>query len=310
MSSNPQPDSTCMFCGGRLRLRDRSVFHPFKRDHGPFDIYACIDCGSCQTDPMPSRDSQASLYASYREGLPDMHRTITVDDPQLALYGKCVNRIRHLSGWRAKDEFTWLDVGAGGGEFSKLMTTAFPKSRGVAVDLHPRPVLIADFTTVDWCQVDINQEKFAIRLPQSDLVVSIAVWEHVSHPDLFVANLLRLVRPGGMLYLLCPNSASLASRFLGKRWPYFIPGEHLVMPTPTGAASCLQRAWHLLHGHEERVSISVRPLMLPYTLRYVLRRLGADAAGRMLPVGWSVPLPVGALESSVVRQATPEDSAT
>ena len=292
----------CMFCGGSLHLKYHGVFHPFKTDHGPFDIYTCKKCGSAQTDPMPSSESLTALYGSYQDGLPALHRTIMSDDPQTAVYGLCVNRIAGLSKRRAPEDFTWLDVGAGGGEFAALMAAAFPQSRGIAVDQHPRPASLTGDSVVDWREVDINQVDFSNNLPQSDVVVSIAVWEHVLRPDLFVRNLLRLVNPDGMLYLLCPNNASLASRVLGKRWPLFTPGEHLAMPTKSGAIHCVEREWQSLN-EGELISVSSSGLMLPYTLRYLLRRLGIDMVGRILPVGLSFPLPIGALETVAIRSA-------
>jgi len=105
-----------------------------------------------------------------------------------------------------------------------------------------------------------------------------------------------------MLYLLCPNNASLASRVLGKRWPLFTPGEHLAMPTKSGAVRCVQREWHLL-SDDESINVSSSGLMLPYTLRYLMRRLGLYVIGRMLPIGLSFPLPVGALETVATRTA-------
>jgi len=292
----------CIFCGGSMFLKHPGVFHPFKADHGPFDIFTCKACGSAQTSPMPTRESLNLLYGSYQDGLPELHRTIMSDDPQTAVYGLCVNRITSLSRLRCTDDFTWLDIGGGGGEFAALMAAAFPQSRGVAVDQHPRPFSLAGVSTVEWRETDINQLEFSDNLPQADVVASIAVWEHVLRPDLFVRNLLKLVKPGGMLYLLCPNNASLASRVLGKRWPLFTPGEHLAMPTKSGAVRCVQREWHLL-SDDESINVSSSGLMLPYTLRYLMRRLGLYVIGRMLPIGLSFPLPVGALETVATRTA-------
>lgn len=299
MAFNKQSSVKCMFCAGHMRLQHMNVFHPFKHDHGPFDIYVCNTCASCQTDPLPSRDSLEALYGSYRDGLPDLHRNITEDDPQTSLYLKCIKRICSLSNRHAQDKFSWLDVGAGGGELSALMAKQFPHSNGTAIDLHSRPASIANMP-IEWQQIDINHENFAAGLPQFNLIVSIAVLEHVLRPDLFVANLLKLLHPGGMIYLLCPNNASWASRILRRKWPYFTPGEHLSIPTPFGAKQCLQREWNSLQKTDEHVNIHARPLMLPYTLRYVMRRLGANSAGRMLPVGFSLPLPVGALETTFI----------
>ena len=299
--------AACMFCGGRTHLRYHDVFHPFKREYGPFDICICEDCGSAQTDPAPSRENLAALYCSYQNGLSKLHRAIMSDDPQTAVYRLCVNRIVRLSGRHSFDVFTWLDVGGGGGEFAALMAAAFPKSHGVVVDLHPRPSSLTGISSVEWHQLDINQDTFSLSLSQADIVVAIGVWEHVLHPDLFVRNLLSLVLPQGLLYLLCPNNTSLASRIFGKSWPLFTPGEHLTIPTRKGAVCCLRREWNIL-GNKEAVSVSARGLMLPYTLRYLMRRLGADVVGRMLPAGLSLPLSIGVLEANAIRSANVNDN--
>jgi SAM-dependent methyltransferase len=233
-----------------------------------------------------------------------LHRTITADDPQTALYEKCVSRIGRLTGRHKQEKFNWLDVGAGGGEFSSLLAKKFPNSSGAAIDLHSCPKSLIDITSVHWSQVDINHKEFASKLPLVDLIVSIAVLEHVLHPNLFIANLLQLLRPGGMIYLLCPNNASFASRLLGRRWPYFTPGEHLAIPTPSGVTRCLEREWGLLNGLDKKLKINAGSLMLPYTFRYVMRRLGANPIGKLLPPGWGFPLPVGALETVAVYQQT------
>lgn len=301
MDSNTHAFEQCLFCGGQLRLQHQGVQHTFKPDHGPFDIYLCNECKSCQTNPPPSIESLASLYGSYRDGLPDLHRNITADDPQTSLYQNCIKRISRLAKKNAKDDFKWIDVGSGGGEFSALMSTQFPNSHGMAIDLHTRPHSLAN-TSVDWQQIDINQENFSKQLPQFNLIASIAVLEHVLRPDLFISNLLKLLQPGGMIYLLCPNNASWASRLLQRKWPYFTPGEHLAIPTPRGAVRCVQREWQSLQNKDSQIKVHSQAVLMSYTLRYVMRRLGIDKIGRMLPPGLSLPLPSGALEIIVTSE--------
>lgn len=301
MPSNPLYEYKCVFCCESQQLRYPHVFHPFKCDHGPFDIYVCTHCGSSQTNPIPSSKSLASLYNSYHNGLPDLHRRITEDDPQTYIYQKCIRRISKLWGKCKEDKFTWLDVGAGGGELSMLMAKEFPNSFGIAIDQHSCPKALKNISNLEWLQLDINQEHFSAQLPSTDLIVSIAVWEHVRYPDLFVSNLFCILNPEGMLYLMCPNNASYASRLLRSRWVYFTPGEHLAIPTPLGATHCLQREWKLLHG-DKIPYIKVRGMTLPYTFRYVLRRLGFEKWGMLIPPGWNLPFPAGVLEAITISK--------
>lgn len=292
----------CCFCGGTsLRCVRRGLYHPTRQDHGPFDFYRCDSCGSGTTAEPPTREQLADLYGSFREGLPVLHRAITSDDPQVAWYRKCVDRVARLTGFDGDSEFRWIDVGAGGGELSDMIAGRFPRSRGTAIDLHARPALLRDLERVDWRRGDVN-ESFAAGLPRVDLVVSTAVWEHVLRPDRFAAELLKLLSPAGTLYLVCPNYDSLARRLLGTRWPYFTPGEHLHIPSPEGARRCLARERARL-GDEAGATIVSRPIMLPYTLRYVFRRFGLERLGRLVPTAVRFPMPVGALETTVRRRA-------
>jgi len=284
----------CCFCGGTsLTCVGRGLFHPLKRDHGPFDFYRCATCGSGTTPEPPTPKQLADLYGSFREGLPELHRTLTADDPQISWYRQCVNRASALMGKPSPSAFRWIDVGAGGGELSAMMSDRFPQSRGIAIDLHPRPASLRDLDRVDWRQSDLNGD-FSADLPPADLVISTAVWEHVLRPDRFASELLKLTSDAGMIYLLCPNYDSLARRVMGSRWPYFTPGEHLHLPTPEGARRCLERE------ARQRDSIIVsRPILLPYSLRYVLRRFGLERLGRLVPMAVRFPMPVGALETTV-----------
>jgi SAM-dependent methyltransferase len=295
----------CCFCGGgALKETHRGLFHPFKKDHGPFSFHRCAGCGSGLTLQPPTRDQLTRLYASFQDGWAGPLREMMQGDPQQMLYSLQVKRLlRHARKARLNIR-TWLDVGAGGGPLSRILAEELPDATGVAVDLHDRPAALALHEQIAWKQVDINDDGFSEAVGgTAQLVVSSAVWEHVLHPDRFIRNLLRLLEPGGLLYLMTPDYGSAARRLLGRRWPYFEPGEHLNMPTLAGARSCLSRQWRELHGERRAPLIVCRRLNLPYTLRYAFRRFGMNALGGLLPPGLSLPLPSGALEAVLLAPA-------
>ena len=298
----PAHFDTCVFCGSsKLRQTHRNLYHTFKTDHGPFDFHQCEDCGSGLSLNPPSAERLGELYSSYKDGLPELHREIMQDDSQSDLYEYCARRmLKRVSGL---SEPSWIDVGAGGGELSAILAKLLPRSSGRAIDLHARPERLAAHTSVEWIQCDINEDGFASKTGlanSADMVISTAVWEHVLRPDFYARDLLRLLKPGGVLYLMCPNYGSAARILLGNRWPYFTPGEHLNMPTPKGAKVCLSRQWKILNGERNAPAIHAAPIALPYSFRYVFRRFRLDAIGKLISPRIGVPLPAGALEAVVV----------
>lgn len=290
----------CAFCGGAdLEQTHDGLYHPFKPDHGPFAFHRCRACGSGLTVDPPSAERLDALYTSFRDGLPALHRDLMAGDPQRDLYLRCARRLLR----RAARTGAWVDVGAGGGELSEILGGLAPDSAGAAVDRHERPERLTACANVRWIRADLNDDGFAARAgleDSADMVISTAVWEHVVRPDAYALELVRMLRPGGVLYLLCPNYGSLARRGLGRRWPYFTPGEHLNMPTARGARACLGRQWAAVHPNAPEPVIHSGPLALPYSLRYVLRRFGFDRLGKLVPPRLGLPLPAGALETVLV----------
>ena len=289
----------CLFCGASdVRRSHTGLFHPLKHDHGPFEFHECRDCGSGMTLPPPSAESLRALYASFDSGLPQEMRRYLADDPQTAWYQQCLDRAMTRAHKRSADVFRWIDVGAGGGELARLAAQQYPNAAGTAVDLHARPALLDGCDNVDWITCDINRQRFAASLDtQADVVISIAVWEHVRRPDWFMSDLASLVKKNGTLYVACPDYGSPASRVLGRWWPYFTPGEHLCMPSVEGANRAISRVVRDETLALADAQVFVHRVSLPYTLRYVLRFFRLGWIGSMLPKRWRVALPAGALEA-------------
>lgn len=280
----------CRFCGSSaLRLTHRGAAHPRRPEHGAFDLYACRDCGSLGTWPPPTSEALGALYGAFASGVDARLRDLRHATPLTAWFDQVMRRATRLGRFAREAAFRWLDVGAGGGELAVALAREFPHASGVAIDWSERPSGLDP--RVAWQVADLNDDAVAPPGQRAELVISVSVWEHVLEPDAFVRKLLQLVAPGGLLYLVGPDVGSLAYRVLRTRWPYFLPGEHLNMPTRRGARRCLERA------AGPRDVIAVGGVGLPYPPAYVLGFLGLDRLarwGRWLP---AVPLPVGALET-------------
>jgi SAM-dependent methyltransferase len=284
----------CRFCGSStLRLAHRGAAHPRHPAHGTFDLYACGDCGSLGTWPQPSRDALGALYGGFEGGVEAKLRELRHDTPLTPWFDYVIRRTARLGGFARDGAFRWLDVGAGGGELAAGLARAYPQARGTAIDWSDRPPGLDP--RVAWRVADLEADPTALH-EQAELVISLSVWEHVLDPAAFVAGLVRRVAPGGLLYLVCPDAGSLAHRVLGRRWPYFLPGEHLNLPTRAGARRCLER----VVGRGD--SIAVGGVGLPYPPAYVLGFLGLGRLARWARWLPAVPLPVGALET-VCRRA-------
>lgn len=61
-------------------------------------------------------------------------------------------------------------------------------------------------------KADLTHERLDFPDDAFDVTVSFEVLEHIPYPDNYVAELLRVTRPGGLLFLSVPNVASLISR--------------------------------------------------------------------------------------------------
>jgi len=290
----------CRFCGSsQLRPIHRGLSHPRRREHGPFDLYACRDCGSLGTWPQPSRAALEALYGAFAGGVDAKLRALRRATPLTAWFDSVMRRTTRLGRFGPDAAFRWLDVGAGGGELAAALARAFPRASRTAIDWSPRPNGLDP--RVAWQVADLNDDAFGASLRRAKLVISVSVWEHVLEPGAFARELYRLVAPGGLLYLVCPDAGSLAHRVLRTRWPYFLPGEHLNMPTRRGARRCLERA--AAPGD----SITVGGVGLPYPPAYVLGALGLDRLARWARPLPALPLPVGALETICRRAGPPRD---
>jgi hypothetical protein len=103
-----------------------------------------------------------------------------------------------------------------------------------------------------------------------DVVFMVDVLEHLTDPVRTLAEVTRVLRPGGGLCLVTPDADSAAARVLGSRWWAMLPGHVVLFPHP--ATVELLRAL----GYEVR---SGRPCAKYFSIDYLLGGLAGYAAG-------------------------------
>lgn len=293
----------CCFCkSGNLKLTYSDLYHPYKKDHGPFDFYKCIGCGSGLTLPLPEQEQIEQLYDSFSGGLIPAIKEIRDKNPLTTWYNQCIKRALQQV-VTITETFSWLDVGAGNGDISFLLSEQFPLSSGTSVDFHDRPPLLDRVKNINWVKTDLNLDGGLGKIEKErkfDVIFLITVLEHIVRPDRLTGDLVNRLNPGGCLYITVPDYGSMAARFLKKRWPYFLPGEHLCIPSKKGMRIMLNE---ICKSNLSAVptKIKVKSAVLPYSLGYYTDYFGF---GRLPPAlsNRTVYLPTGILEAAVARR--------
>lgn len=93
-----------------------------------------------------------------------------------------------------------LDLGAGAGELCRYELKGRVK-RLVGIDLDPRVTsnpLLDEGVIGDLCQLPFPDQSF-------DVAFAIYVLEHIAEPDRFIAEVSRVLKPGGTFLCLTPN---------------------------------------------------------------------------------------------------------
>lgn len=92
--------------------------------------------------------------------------------------------------------------------------------------------------------LDVRQGSLESVKPPSaafDVVVASHVLEHLPDPAAAAAEIARILRPGGRLYVSVPNGGALEAGLFGSRWAWEAP-HHLHHFTPASFARMLERA--------------------------------------------------------------------
>jgi SAM-dependent methyltransferase len=228
LSARYARDVACPLCGSE---RYRTLF--VKRG---FTFVRCAECSLVFSNPQVDEEL---VLAEYREGESnDLWIDVLTSPRQLELdRAKFSEILDVLEPYRGGGRL--LDVGCSIGLFLHLAEER--GWRGVGLELGGRALRYArEEFGLDVRDVALADAGFE---PEShDAVGLLSVLEHTTRPHELLAEIGRVLRPGGALYVITPNVESLACRVLHERAATFDGRNHLVYFSPRTLTDLLRRS--------------------------------------------------------------------
>jgi SAM-dependent methyltransferase len=184
----------------------------------PCAIVTCNSCGFIYTCPRPTQRCMPGLYQTYYAaqdgGSPPSTRRW---GKRLRLFFRplwhryCGQYLAEVIG---KARGAVLEVGCGTGEL--LEDLARRGCRVLGVDINPTSVQVCRERGLPAMQGELDTLSFP---PGSfDTVILWHALEHLPSPRGALEKIRHLLRPGGRLFIYCPNADSYLARFFGPYW--------------------------------------------------------------------------------------------
>lgn len=225
---------SCPACGG---MNHRDEFLKLG-----FQYVTCQDCGTLFMNPRPTPEIMAGYYADsenyrywakYIFPASEESRREKIHKPWLEkVLSYCV---RH----NVKTG-TLVEVGAGFGTFSQVAGQSRRFEKVLAVEPTPELAAACRKRGVEVIEQRIEDVDPA-ALPPADVVVSFEVIEHLFEPGMFLQQCLKLLRPGGLLVLSCPNGQGFDISIL-REHSLAVDVEHVNFFNPNSIGMLLENA--------------------------------------------------------------------
>jgi len=179
----------CSICGSTKIVREDKLL----------GIFNCEECS--HTFTMIPKSEQEDYNPEY---FMEQHKN-WFNNPNLELFNLLYKKIKR------NEKIKLIDVGCGKGDFLEYVAKIDTNIELFGIDLVDNMS-----SRIHYMKGDFMKKKFKQKF---DVVVSLAVIEHVENPNAFVKRIKEILKPNGRLYLMTINNDSLMyviARFLKK----------------------------------------------------------------------------------------------
>ncbi|HKR02231.1 MAG TPA: class I SAM-dependent methyltransferase [Pyrinomonadaceae bacterium] len=186
-----------------------------------FDLLTCNNCGTLYTPFMPEATG-AEVYDNWYDP-----ESSTVSMPAF-IHSRLDEIVGSFSPYRKTNLL--LDVGCGAGallqaaaragwdaEGQEISRTGCEYIRGLGIRAYHGDLLEAKYPS----------DRF-------DVVTASEVLEHLPDPELYVREIFRILRPGGLFWGTTPHGRGLSASLLGIDWSVVGPPDHLQLFSTKG----------------------------------------------------------------------------
>ena len=241
-----EPKSVCPLCNGVGDFSFASTDLMFS-GQVVYTYHQCQGCGAVYHYPIPGPEVIANFY-------PDAYmiydKNVLIKKPgklqQAVLRGKYgykhipaifgLRIIAVVAGWVAyRGSIPYvpvgkaLDVGCGNGRFLHKLKALGWNCEGVEFNATAVTICRSHGLTVH--HGDLGSAKFANAC--FDLITARHVIEHLPDPVYFMQEAARILKPGGRLLVMTPNSRALGRSWFGKYWFDNDVPRHLILFSPS-----------------------------------------------------------------------------
>jgi len=215
-ASSNASDITCLICGNHAEIAQTGLFDTRFGICTVYSIARCPVCGLEQTTPLPYPEEIKSLYETYYN-FGGESGTLYTRLRSLFLTS-CLYRF-----WMVLDGDISFHSRRGRG---RLLDVGCNEGRGLAI--YGKNGFSAEGLELNENAANVARSQGFVVHTQLverfeptelyDVVVLSNVLEHSLEPTDMMAHVNRLLRPGGEVWISCPNSNSILRTLFGKYW--------------------------------------------------------------------------------------------
>ena len=205
-----------------------------------FSFRRCQRCRTLYMSPRPRAELMAEYYAN-SENYAYWAKYIfpaSEDSRREKIHRPWLERTLDIAARHGVPSGTLVEVGPGFGTFAALATQSRKFERVLAVE--PTPQMAQACRARGVQVVEKRIEDAASELRGADILVSFEVIEHLFDPAAFVRECARVLQPGRLLILSCPNGLGFDIEMLGAK-ALAVDAEHVNLFNPASLGALLER---------------------------------------------------------------------